>query len=276
MSLSRQRTTAPVPLLGIALLLLLAFLEPSATSAIASPSPNPYLEFVSCDQCTIFSKALWCPSDFRCHFYNETPHGKHQISLPENTTAAEDCADKCGGDACVGFLDCFFGVSSCGECMYLGGAWCPSKKKCFPRDLLATDGSGGVGDNSNGTTEAAKKHAAEVARIDEEFSCSAQCGGSGGDDDGDDHECQIRDDQCPPCERYDVPLRCSRTLPVLIVSVISSIIFVVALTYTLFPAHGNRKREIGPGTHIGPITGNLMESPAPSTRDPGSEKLFNP
>ena len=105
----------------------------------------------------------------------------------------ERCRHECGDTECLDFEQCFFGATSCGACIYLGGVWCPAKAKCT--SSLAA--------------------------------CNLSCG----------RDCVQRDAECAACERFDLPLRCSRLLPVIIVSALSSAVFLAALAWTLYEGH---------------------------------------
>ena len=129
---------------------------------------------------------MWCPNRFTC--YDTKGSGD----------VREWCRHECGDTECLDFEQCFFGATSCGACIYLGGVWCPAKAKCT--SSLAA--------------------------------CNLSCG----------RDCVQQDAECAACERFDLPLRCSRLLPVIIVSALSSAVFLAALAWTLYEGHRERQQ----------------------------------
>ena len=164
-------------------------------------------EFPSCDQCTIFDNAYWCPATFACYVYDEN------VSA---TSAMSQCDESCPGNvSCVDFLSCYYGADSCGECLYLGGNWCPGQSKCYPATRF-----------TNGSTE-----------------CDVLC--------GERSQCLVSDSECPNCERFNLPLTCSKLLPVIIVATVSTGLFLVALVFICVKAH----QSSSTGSMVSPLSG---------------------
>jgi hypothetical protein len=199
-------------------------------STVQSTSNSPSFDNSSvlstCDQCTLYDNSYWCPVDFRCHLYDST--------LSETEMKAR-CKASCGtgaGTDCIGFLQCYYGASTCGECLYLGGEWCMSSSTCYPRHL---PGNGG---GSSGGADASS------------FSCAHRCPTSS--------QCVGSDADCPTCDRFDLPLTCSKLFPVVIVSSISSACFLAALGFMFYKAH-KAEKEAAVGEHaylVSPFSGN--------------------
>jgi hypothetical protein len=162
--------------------------------------PDPVGSFTSCDQCNIYEGALWCPANFACTIYNST---NLQGGLAE---AHALCQSSCpGSTACIDFLQCYYGAKNCGECLYLGGHWCAAKRTCYP----ASEGDMGMQSNQHqggGPND-----------------CRAECGQSSSS------PCISEDRMCPECERFDLPLKCSPLLGVIISSSIIGSLFVAAI-----------------------------------------------
>lgn len=153
---------------------------------------DPVSSFTSCDQCNIYEGALWCPANFACTVYNTS-------ALKGGLQEAKSlCQASCPGTtACTDFLQCYYGAENCGECLYLGGHWCPTERTCYPASE--------PGNRTLGTAE-----------------CTSQC-------DGGATAC-IRDDaQCPECERFDLPVKCSSLLVVIVVSAVTTTLFIAAI-----------------------------------------------
>ena len=91
--------------------------------------------------------------------------------------------------------------------------------------------------------------------------CLALCGGEA---------CLQHDKDCPACERFNLPLTCSKLLPVIVVASISTALFPGALGAVCFKAH---KARNDPGV-VSPLSGPVDFEESTTPRAPSSENAY--
>ena len=190
-----------------AMKLLLVLLQTTAVLAAPLRTGNGY---VTCDECTLIARAAWCPKERSCFFYNESVEQDGASSTASSSERRAqssfdpardlaDCSALCGAP-CVGFLECFFGVSDCGDCAFVGGVWCSELGKCFPNAAPAFATA---------------------------YNCTNECPGG---------VCINNDNDCPGCTKYRSSIVCNG-VSFLVVSSLCTALFLAAIAWTIYAAH---------------------------------------